>query len=79
MFLQIALNLFQYQPKAKLMNESRNTYFETCKSKITDFNLEVLVNQNILALNVTMYNAESVHVIEHLSCLETNIQSFFYW
>ena len=77
-FLQIALNLFRYQPKKKLKIGSGNTYFESCESKVTDFHLEILVNQNILALNITMNNAESMHIVVHLSCLETNFQSFLY-
>ena len=60
------------------MIESRNTYFESRESKITDFNLEILVDKNILALNITMHNSKSMHVVINLSSLEGNIQSFLY-
>ena len=60
------------------MIESRNTYFESRESKITDFNLEILVDKNILALNITMHNSKSMHVVIDLSSLEGNIQSFLY-
>ena len=60
------------------MIESRNTYFESRESKIADFNLEILVDKNILALNITMHNSKSMHVVINLSSLEGNIQSFLY-
>ena len=60
------------------MIESRNTYFESREYKIADFNLEILVDKNILALNITMHNSKSMHVVIDLSSLEGNIQSFLY-
>ena len=64
--------------KKKFIIWSWYTYFESCESKVADFNLKILVDENVLALNVTVHNAESMHVVENLGCLETNKQSFLY-
>ena len=57
------------------MIESRNTYFESRESKIADFNLEILVDKNILALNITMHNSKSMHIIVYYRCLQGYINS----
>ena len=76
-FPHTALNLFRYQPK-EIVESRNNTYFESCESKVTDFHLEILVNKDILAFDVAVYNAKSMHIVENLSCLETNLHSFLY-
>ena len=41
------------------------TYLELGKAKVAHFDMEAIIYQNIVTLDIPMYNAEAVHVLEH--------------
>jgi hypothetical protein len=40
------------------------TYLETGQSEVADFDFQIFVNQDIVTLDVSVYNAQCVHVLE---------------
>lgn len=52
----------------------KTTYLETGETKVTHLDLEILINQDILALNISMNNTESVHVLVHSSGIQSNLK-----
>jgi hypothetical protein len=53
------------------------TYLEPGQSEVAHFYFQVVVNQDVVALDVSMHNAQCVHVLEDSGCVQRYFDSGF--
>lgn len=63
-FQQIALILAPNQPTQTINQQLLFTYLEPCETKVTYFDLTIPVNKDVVTFDVSMDNAQLMHVEE---------------
>ena len=56
----------------------KRTYFESCKTKITDLDIEAVIYKNIVTLYISVHNAQRMHIVEGPSNIPCNAE-FYFW
>lgn len=54
------------------------TYLETGEAEVTNFNFEVIIHENILRLDVSMNNAQCVHILIDSGSVQGNLESLLH-
>lgn len=54
------------------------TYLETGEAEVTNFDFEVIIHENILRLDVSMNNAQCVHILIDSGSVQSNLESLFH-
>lgn len=54
------------------------SYLETSKAKVTDLDIQIFVNKDVMTLNISMHNTQRVHVVEDSSCIADNAETYLW-
>lgn len=57
-------------------NQRRLSYLETSKAKVTDLDIQIFVNKDVMTLNISMHNTQRVHVVEDSGCIADNAETY---